>query len=221
MDNNKVAIISSSLGGFDEPPKHTEQSIKADYFRFTDENFPLRKSMTARLQAKIPKMFGWQLAPGYEYYLWLDGNIALNRFDTLEYFYNHIQGCDIVVLKHHRRKTAKWEARYLERALNEQSKYAVARYDNEFLKEQMQEIQADKNFIDDLLVIGGIFMYRNTEQVRAMLKEWWYHVSRYIVQDQISFPYVLKKSGLRIRVLEHDYRQWNYIKREKHKKRYV
>ena len=115
----------------------------------------------------------------------------------------------------------RWEARYLERGLNEQSKFLVAKYENEFLREQMEEIQADKDFIDDLMVIGGVFMYQNTEQVRRMLKEWWYHVSRYIIQDQISFAYVLKKSDLKIKILEHDYTQWNYLKRERHKKRYV
>jgi hypothetical protein len=113
----KIAVISSSLGGFDSQPQHVEQSVKADYFYFNDENFPLRKSMTPRLQAKIPKMFGWQMASGYDYYVWLDGNIAFNHFDTLKFLMEKIAGYHVVALKHHRRKTIWKEARYLEEQL--------------------------------------------------------------------------------------------------------
>jgi hypothetical protein len=96
----------------------------------------------------------------------------------------------------------------------------VARYDNELLKEQTAEIEADRDFVDDLMVLGGIFMYRNTPEVQKMMKEWWYHVSRYNVQDQISFSYCLKKSGLKIKVLDHKYDEWEYIKHVDHAKRY-
>ncbi len=216
-----TAIISASLGGMDKPSLNVPQSLSHDYFLFTDKNFPPRITLAPRLQAKIPKMFGWQMAPNYDYYLWLDGNLRLNHPLALQYFYDQLQGYDIVTLKHPRRDTVKWEARYLERALNEQSKYMVSRYAGELFYEQMAEINADKDFVDDLLVIGGIFMYRNTQKVRKMLKEWWYHVSRYIVQDQISFSYVLKKSELNIKVLEHTYNEWEYLRHENHKKRYV
>lgn len=222
MDANKVIVLSAGLGGYDEPLEHIKQSVDADYYYYTDKNFPLRDhAITPRLQAKIPKMFGWQMNPGYEYYCWIDGNMVFNHPDTLKYFLEQIQDHDIVVLKHHRRKTIVWEARYLERALNEQSKYAVARYDNEFMKEGLAEIKADKDYVDDIMFIGGLFMYRNTDKVHKATKEWWYHVSRYCVQDQISFPYVLRKAGLKIKVLDHDYTTWEMIKRVNHKKHYA
>ena len=206
------AIISASLGGFDKPVKHEKQSIPCDYHHFTDENFPPRKYLAPRLQAKIPKMFAWQLVPDYEYYLWLDGNISLNHPDTLKYFYNEIQGYDAVVLKHHRRNTIKWEIRYMERALNEQSIYMTSRYDNEFWKEQKFE-----NYKDDKLYIGGIFMYQNIPRVHEAMKEWWFQVSRYCVNDQISFPYAFRE--VNVKQLNHDYTNWEMIKRERHNKR--
>jgi len=217
MDDDKVAVISCSLGGFDAQPKHVEQSIKADYFYFNDENFPLRPSMTPRLQAKVPKMFGWQLKPDYDYYLWLDGNMTMNNPDFLKYFLKEIGSCEMAVIKHHRRDTIKWETRYLERALNEQSKYMVARYENEQWKEQLDVIQADDDFDDDWLFIGGVFMYRNTKIVQKALTEWWYHVSRYCIQDQISMPYMMK--DLKVKVLDHDYTKWDFITYKRHGKR--
>lgn len=216
MDVHKIAVISGASGGFDEKPKHIEQSVNADYFYFTDDNFPLRNSMTPHLQAKIPKMFGWQMVPNYDYYLWLDGNIALNNVDALKYFLEEIEEHDIVVLKHHRRNTIKWEARYLERALKEQSIYMVNRYNNEFWKEQYWAITDNKDYKDDKLYIGGIFMYRNTKEVQESLKEWWYHVSRYCIQDQISFPYAIR--NLKVKVLDHDHTKWDFIKKVKHNK---
>ena len=218
----KIAVIQASLGGLDSPCKHEKQSLQHDYYLFDDNSLPPRhKAMTARLQAKIPKMFAYELKPNFEYYLWLDGNLTLNNQDTLKYFVEQIQGYDIVGLKHPRIPNVRQEIRYLRKGLREQSKYLVARYDGEFLPEQTTLIQGDKDFVDDLLLIGGIFMYRNTKEVQAMLKEWFFQVCRYNVQDQISFSYVLKKSGLKVNALDHDYRNWEYIKNGSHAKRHI
>lgn len=220
MDDRKVLVVSASLGSFDETYQHCPQTYPHDYFLFNDENFPPRVSLTPRLQAKIPKCFAYQLKPDYEYYLWLDGNITLNHPDTLSYLINQIQDSDILVLQHPRRPNVRQEIRYLRKGLREQSRYLVSRYSGEFLPEQTKEYEQDK-FTDDLLAIGGIFLYRNTPEVQAMMKEWWYHITRYNIQDQISFSYVLKKSGLKIKVLNHDFNTWDYIKLNGHSKRYI
>ena len=213
----EIAMITANLGGFDKLEPHVPQSIPYDYFLFTDENFPPRlHAMTPRLQAKIPKFFGWQMVPGFNYYFWIDANLTLSNPDSLKYFFDNCQDYDIVVLKHPGRNTMKWEARYLQRGLIQESKYLAGRYANELLEEQTAEIAADKSFVDDLLVIGGVFMYRNTRKVQKMLKEWWYHVSRYCIQDQISFPYVLKKSGLRVNVRPDKYNDCTYLKHKGH-----
>lgn len=216
----KIAIISASLGGFDLPALPAAQSHPFDYVLFTDENFPPRISLTPRLQAKIPKCFAWQLASGYDYYLWLDGNITLNNPDVLKFFLEEIEGHDIVVLQHPRRPNIRQEIRYLRKGLREQSRYLVSRYNGEFLKEQTKFYEKHK-FVDNFLAIGGIFFYRNTPQVQEAMKEWWYHITRYNIQDQISFSYALRKSGLEIKILDKDFGTWDYLKLSKHKKRHV
>ncbi len=211
--HTKIAVISASLGGFDKPSQHVKQSIPCDYFNFTDENFPPRVcAMTPRLQAKIPKMFGWQLVPNYDYYIWIDGNLCLADPEAVAYLHTKCQGHDIVVLKHPRRPNIRQEVRYTRKGINQQSMYIVGRYNNEWLKEQYAAVQADKEYVDDLLVNGGIFMYRNTPAVQAMFKEWWYHVTRYIIQDQVSFPYALKKSGVKINILPDVFSDCWYLK---------
>ena len=219
----KIAVVSASLGGFDKETVHVPQSISHDYFMFTDENFPPRaKSMTPRLQAKIPKCFGWQMKPGYDFYLWIDGNLRLSSPDSVKYFYDNCQEYDVVALKHPRRDSAYWEYRYIWRGLYSRatSNYITSRYTGELLDEQMRVIKDDKEFVDNLLVNGGIFMYRNTPEVQRMLKEWWYHISRYLIMDQCSLAYVLKKSGLRLNVLPVNFSDCPYLEHRKHKYRH-
>lgn len=214
----KIAVISASLGGLEKIAEHVPQSMSYDNFVFTDENFPPRfNAMTPRLQAKIPKMFGWQMAPNYDYYLWIDSTLSLSNPDSLKYFFDNCRDYDVVVLNHPTHPNVRQEARYTNKGIKQQARYMVARYKNELLREEMEEIGADKNFVDDFLVIGGVFMYKNTPEVQKMLKEWWYHVSRYIVQDQISFAYVLKKSGLRINVRPDVFHNCPYLASKGHK----
>lgn len=212
-----IAVVSVNLGGLDKPVVHTPQSFSADYYIFTDKEMPPReKAMTPRLQAKIPKCFAWQLAPDYEYYLWIDGNLKLAHPDTLKYLMENIEGYDIVTLKHPARPNIRQEVRYTRKGIKQQSIYVLSRYTNESLLEMYDIVEKDKEYVDDLLVIGGVFLYRNTLAVQAMLKEWWYYQTRYILQDQISFPYVLKKSGIKINVLPDIYDKTPYLTHVRH-----
>ena len=217
---NKIAVLSASLGEFDQTWGHEDQDLPADYFHFTDENFPPRfNSMTPRLQAKIPKMFGWQLKPGYDAYMWIDGNLRLARSLSLQYFYENLENYDIVVLKHPSRDTVFWEYRYNHRGLhnNAPSNYLRERYTNELLDEQIEVIMTDDTYYDDMLVNGGIFMYKNSPMVQKMLKEWWYYVSRYLIMDQLAWAYVLKKSGLKVNVLTDVYDDCPWLEVKRHK----
>lgn len=201
---SKIAVISANLGNFDHPIVHEPQSIPCDFFIFTDENFPPRfNAMTPRLQAKIPRCFGWQLAPGYDYYLWTDASSRLKHPDSLKFFLDNCQNHDIAVLQHPRRPNIRQETRYMRKGLR-QSSYIQSRYTNEFLAEQYAVVESDKDYVDDTLIVTTMFMYRNNPQVQAALKEWWYHITRYTVSDQLAFPYVLKKAELKINMIQYN-----------------
>ena len=208
----KIAVISANLGNFDSVKSHIKQSVPYDYFLFTDENFPPRnKTMTPRLQAKIPKCFAWQMVPGYDYYLWIDGALTLSDKDSLKHFLDNIQGYDLVALKHHKRSSIRQEVKFIRQKLKKQSNYHGARYNNELLEEQYRVVGDDKDYVDDFLLIGGVFLYRNTLKVQGALKEWWYHITRFHVLDQFSFAYVMKKAGLKIKILPDEYANCWYL----------
>lgn len=203
----RTAIITANTGNFDKPVEYVKQSVDYDFYRFTDENFPPRHcAMTPRLQARIPKMFGWQMVPGYDYYLWVDASYSLQHPDSVKWFIEQCEGVDIAVLKHPMRNTIQEEADYLKKRLVEEKKrlkehYVTSRYENELIDEQLEVIKADKEYIDNCLFASTALIYRNNEKMQGMMKDWWYHTSRFHSVDQLSLPYVIFKAKCAVRII--------------------
>lgn len=212
----RVAVISANMGSFDPIVPYINQSMDHDFYLFNDENFPRRScSMTPRLQARIPKMFGWQMAPGYDYYIWVDASYSLQHPDSVRWFIEQCSTVDVAVLKHPMRYTIRQEAEYLKKRISEErdgskQPYVILRYENELIDEQMAEIDSDKEFVDTRLYASTAFVYENTKKVQVMLKDWWYHTSRYHSVDQLSFPYVLWKHKCSVNMIptqhHHDFK---------------
>jgi hypothetical protein len=154
---------------------------------------------------------------GYDYYMWIDGNLQLKHHDSLMHFIEPLMdGYDVVALRHHRRPSIRQEVRYIRKGMREESRYLVERYNNELLKEEYEAIKNDEDYIDDALLLSGAFAYRNTPEVQAALKEWWYHISRYHIVDQIGFVYALKKANLKIKMYDDLYNDCWYLGVSRH-----
>ena len=213
----RIAVVSANMGDFDKLVPYVPQSTPYDFHIFTNANFPLRyRSMTPRLQARIPKMFSWQMLPDYDYYIWVDSSFSLQHIDSVKWFIEQCSVVDIAVLKHPMRNSVREEATYLKKRLQKErqnpgmDQYVTLRYDNELIDDQLSEIFSDKKFVDDRLYASTAFIYRNIEKNQVMLKDWWYHTSRYHSVDQLSFPYVLFKNNCRVNVIptnhHHDFK---------------
>lgn len=203
----KVAVLTAILGGqFDEPVDPVFQNVPEDievvFHRFTDENFPPITGLTPRLQYRIPKLFGWDMFPGHDVYIWLDGAVALLRGDCVKWYVEQLGDNDMVLFRHPWRGNIKDESDHIEKKLQEGNKYLVPRYLNGLHKEQLAEIQKDPEYKDDVLYASTAFVYRDTPKVRAMLKDWWYYQSRYYTCDQLALPYVVKKHDLKIKTIK-------------------
>lgn len=197
-----IAVLTANFGNFDKPLAYAYQTLDYDFYEFHDKNFPPRdKAMTPRLQARLVKCFGWQMIPEYDYYIWIDRSYSLLHSKSIEYLIENCKGYDVLVFHHPRRYTIQEEADYLKHRLRKGCEYITARYQNELIDEQLFEIFSDKGFIDNQLYQSSTFVYRNSSQVKAMLKEWWYHISRYHTVDQLAFPYVLWKFGCKVHVI--------------------
>lgn len=203
----KIAVITANLGGFENKVvDNYPQSIKHDFFRVTDKEFPPRTaSMSPRLQARIVKMFGWQMFPGYDVYIWHDSSVHLSHPQSIEWLLHQLGQRQIAVLKHPTRKTIQEEADYLKERLAKNCPYITPRYKNELIDEQLAEVNPK-----DPLYASTVFIYKPLAQ--ELLKEWWYHTSRYHSIDQLSLPWVLKKSGFGYKVIDENYLKSPYIK---------
>lgn len=201
----KTIILTANLGNFDIPVDPAKQNTPSEFCRFTDENFPPIAGLTPRLQYRIPKMFGWQMLPGYDIYIWLDGSFSFTREDSVEWFLEQLGDDDMALFRHPWRKTIKEETDHIEEYLKKGDKYITPRYKNGLHKEQYADIMSDPNFKDEFLFTSTAFIYRDSEKVRDAMRLWWLHTSRYFTVDQIALPYVTKDLDINM-ILENQYK---------------
>lgn len=203
----KVSVISANLGSFDVPVPMVVQNGDDGVLehRFTDQNFPPRHcTMTPRLQARIPKMFGWQMEPIASYkpdiIIWHDASMALLHPDSVSWLVSRVENADIAFFRHPFRHSIKEEADYIRERIKNGDTYLKSRYENELLDEQVRACLDDipaPIYQDDTLYATTVFVYRNIPAVHELLEKWWVHTSRYHAVDQLAIPYLVKKAQMK------------------------
>lgn len=214
----RIAVLTANLGEFDKIVPSLSQNEICTFVEYNDENFPPVEGLTSRLQYRIPKLFGWEMMPRYDIYLWLDGSMSLQRPDSVSWFLNKLGDNDIALFRHPWRKTIKEEVEHISQKLHEGNRYLTARYKNGLHKEQYAEILKDKEYQDNILYTSTTFIYRNTPRVQAAMKLWWYYQSRYYTCDQVVLPYVMSVAGLKVSVIEEDQFKNPYVTLVSHHK---
>lgn len=180
--------------------------------------------LTPRLQYRIPKMFAWQMCPGYDYYLWMDGSVSLQRPDCLKWYMKELGNADMGFFAHPSRSTIKEEVDHIDDYLHRRKgrksgqEYMISRYNNGLHKEQLVDIELDENFVDDKLYASTMFLYKDSEDVRNALRLWWLHQSRYFTCDQVALPYVLWKSNVVVKTFSEPIFKTGYMSLVSHHK---
>lgn len=214
----KVAILQANLGNFDTPIDPVEQTIPFTFHRWTDENFPPILGLTPRMQYRLPKTHGWQMLPHFDYYLWLDGTVSLQREDCLQWYLDQLGKNDIALFKHPDRHSIKAEVEHIEDHLQKGKPYITARYKNGLHREQLDIIQKDKYYQDNKLYASTAFFYRNNSRMQSMLQDWWYYQSRYFTCDQVVLPWLLDNWGVKVKVLDEPIYDTGFISLVSHHK---
>lgn len=211
----KIAILTANLGNFDTPFDPVYQEVTGNktvvFHRFTDNNFPPITGLTPRLQYRIPKLFGWQMFPGYDVYIWLDGSCSFERADSVEWFVEQLGKADMAFFKHPVRRNIRQETAHIEEKLQQGNWYIVPRYKNGLHKEQLAECMSDISFVDNVLYTSTAFIYKNNSNVHKVMKDWWYHQSRYFTCDQISLPYVLATNRVKVNKINENQYKIGYL----------
>jgi hypothetical protein len=218
MSTAKTAILTCVLGGFDTLHDPVEQDTPVDFHRWTDDNFPPIMGLTPRLQYRIPKLFGWDMYPGYDHYIWLDGTASFLRQDCATWYLSQLDDNDIALFKHPTRQNARQEVEHIEEHLRLGKPYISARYKNGLHREQLDEMFKDPTFKDDKLYASTTFIYKNTPKVHEFMKDWWYHQSRYFTCDQVVIPYLFHKHKINVKEFDEPIYKTGYMSLVSHHK---
>jgi hypothetical protein len=206
----RVALISSDLGGLrgNRTSSYVKQDLPEgwtfDQFFFDDTTLSRRSSLAPRMQAKIPKMLGYELVPGYDFYIWLDSSFTLAHPDAASWLVSACRDHHLVLFRHPCRSSISEELRYILDEMKAGNTYLTERYQQEPLEEQVKLYLSDPDFTDIGLFACGAFVYRRElleDPAYNILPLWFYHNARYSIQDQLSLPYlisVMSRSGLNV-----------------------
>ena len=201
----RICVSTANLGSIDaDNVQHVMQAIpdawSVDYFGYNDSNLPARHcALHPRLQAKIPKMLAHESHPGYDYYIWLDGSIAMTRPDFITWLVEKCRNHDMALFRHPYRHSIKDEAEYCYSEMHQGNRYLIDRYQNEPMLEQINHYLADPTFNDRTLFACGVFIYSRSivKYDNNIMSDWFYHNARYSVQDQLSLPFLIHKHRIR------------------------
>lgn len=213
----KICVVTANCGSFDKGVIHVDQSVEVDFKYLNDDNYPIRHcSFTPRMQARIPKCFAWQMFPGYDYYVWIDGSMQMTSPDAVKWLLEKLGDADLAFFQHPDRTTLRQECEFIQEKLVGGHYYLTPRYKNEWFDEFLDSL--DKDYVDDLLIADTYFIFRNTPNTQAMMKEWWYYISRYNINDQLGLPYVLRQFGCKFNIIDEHYMKTKHFRYVGHNK---
>jgi len=146
-----------------------------------------------RLNAKYHKVLPHLSFPDSEITLWIDGSIEIRaNTSILNLAHSFLGDADIAVFRHPHRYCIYQEAIHC---------IHHRRDDREIIRKQVFRYTQEGYPANNGLAECTILLRRDTEQVREFNKLWWSEIQQGSVRDQISFPYVVWKTGIKVNYL--------------------
>jgi len=137
--------------------------------------------------------------------IWHGGNVQLT-VDPQE-LVELLGSNDIATLKHSERNCAYREAGIC----------AQWGLDNKHILSRQTMRYTDDGFPRNWGLYGTYLMVRvHTDQVKKLNNLWWNEINHGSVRDQVSFPYVVWKTGMSIAIIPGDHRNGPHFKRYRH-----
>lgn len=141
------------------------------------------------LAAKVIKILGEPLPDETTRSIWLDGSIVFSR-DPFRVF--HFIPNDLGLFQHNARDCIYHEAR---ECIRRRKDHAVR------IERQMERYRDEGHPPRSGLWMGGFLFRRHTEAVKQFNEAWWEEIQAGSRRDQLSLPYVLKKTGIKFNTL--------------------
>ena len=191
----RVHFVSAHFGG-DTP---WIQRIHSDHHDvsvayYNDANTPSRHlAMHPRLKGKIHKMLEWRFVEA-DWYVWMDSSIRITASDPASLILKVAGDSPLCLFRASERRSIVEECSVVRESLRMDHRYVVDRYSGEPVLDQLVHYYGDPSFVDDKLFGMTFFAYHRS--AANLMQDWFLENLVWTIQDQISFPYVLQRSGL-------------------------
>jgi len=193
----KIAVITAIFGGHDTPKPFPVQSIPCDYFCFTEANTPVPlPNLPDRLKAKYFKLQAHRVLPGYDYYIWIDGNIEVTSPDFVKTMVEAAK-YGIAIQVHHERLTIEEEINFI---LASENEYLTTRYGKQPLKQEYEYYLKEGMPPVAPLYSCNIFAF-DSERINGghyivdWFDKWWNLVLAWSWFDQSAFSFLASDGG--------------------------
>ena len=203
----KIALASASLSGIDAalqvPPQELPAGWSMEFRCFGDGDFPPRPlSISPRMQAKYPRMCGFEWFADADLIGWIDSAYTITSAGLAAWLIDKLGDGDICLMAHNERRSIAAELSFMMQRMTAGDQYLVSRYADEPMAAQVSSYLSTNGFEDSWLAATGCFVYRNTPVMRAAMKDWLIECVRWSNQDQLSLPYVMHRHGITPRWLD-------------------
>lgn len=177
-----TTVLSASIGGYDTPKSHVEQTEPCKFITLTDDDFP-GDTRHPRVIAKEPKLRPWRYGDGP--WIWIDGSAEITSATFVNDVLAAVDGPLGQFVHPHR------DCIYPEAEVSA----TMLKYEKVPVLEQANHYRSIGHPADWGLWATGVIVYR--EPLEALAGRWWTEIDRWGYQDQISQPVALKACGLR------------------------
>ena len=146
-----------------------------------------------RKSARQYKLLPHRYLSEYDGWFWIDNSCSF-LYDPLD-LYNYYLGDDYDISLHRRCDR---------NCLYDEASTCAGRGldDSEIIHKQVDKYKNNNYPSNNGLYETGILMRKNNKVIRKFNEMWWDELDNFSVRDQISFPYVLSKSDVKINAIE-------------------
>lgn len=163
------------------------ESLRKDVLCFGGENVFQQPVMEAKRYKILPHLFLKDAVT-----IWIDGNIWLQQ-DTITIVDELLGDADIALFRHPYRANV-WEEFA---ALKEQERFQIPWLQKQ-LAAQERAYRAEGLPADTPAYECNFMVRRNNERVNRLMESWWAQICRWQWRDQVSLPYALWKSDVKL-----------------------
>ena len=194
-----VVVYSAIYGNYDTPKKHdigvapilfSDSAVTDDW----EVRLVNRIERHSRMKAKFFKCNPHKCLPDHDVSIWIDGSATIHDKNFVQRCIDYLGGGDILAFRHPEGRDCI---------------YQEAQYCKNMIKYKDVDIQGQVNYYRAVghpehygLWACGMLVRKNNERIDKFNEMWWEHNLEFTYQDQLSFPFCIERSGVKLVTLE-------------------